>query len=238
MNEAGQQPAMNLSLARVYLRHSDPLVSTRTWQTVLEEIIRTKTGNNQTRWMVMAKSKWMDPIRHRLLIETQAEHLLHVLQCGKVSINVYLRRMHNFAIDMNWLPASVLPKRQWPAVKFKERRGVTLEEHQKIIAAEVNLERKAFYQLCWHLGGSQGDIASLTGEDVDWENGTVCDGESGPQQQGGASSLCKKGVDENSIVGGLRTAGSAQGRITLTPIRVPKRFQGFTFSFSATASLR
>ena len=29
MNEAGHQPAMNLSLARVYLRHSDPLVSTR-----------------------------------------------------------------------------------------------------------------------------------------------------------------------------------------------------------------
>ena len=26
MNEAGKQPAMNLSLARVYLRHSDPLV--------------------------------------------------------------------------------------------------------------------------------------------------------------------------------------------------------------------
>ena len=31
MNEAGKQPAMNLSLARVYLRHSDPLVTTRTW---------------------------------------------------------------------------------------------------------------------------------------------------------------------------------------------------------------
>jgi hypothetical protein len=112
MNEAGQQPAMNLSLARVYLRHSDPLVSARTWQTVFEEIIRSKSGENQIRWQVMAKSKWFDPIRQRLLIETQAEHLLNVLQCGKVSINVYLRRMHNFAIDMNWLPASILPKRQ------------------------------------------------------------------------------------------------------------------------------
>jgi integrase len=27
--------------------------------------------------------------------------------------------------------------------------------------------------LCWHLGGSQGDIANLKGEDVDWQNGTV-----------------------------------------------------------------
>ena len=31
-NEALKQPAMNLSLARVYLRHSDPLVAKRTWQ--------------------------------------------------------------------------------------------------------------------------------------------------------------------------------------------------------------
>ena len=44
----------------------------------------------------------------------------------------------------------------------------TFEEHQQIIAAEVNPERKALYQLCWHLGGSQGDIANLKGEDVDW----------------------------------------------------------------------
>jgi integrase len=172
-NEAHRQPVMNLQIARVYLRHSDPLVASRTWQTVLDEIIKTKTGENQIRWQVMAKSKWFDPIRHRLLIETQAEHLLHVLQCGKVSINVYLRRMHNFAIDMNWLPASVLPKRQWPAVKFKDKRAITLEEHQQIIAAERNPERKVFYQLCWHLGASQGDIAILQGEDVDWLNSTV-----------------------------------------------------------------
>jgi integrase len=173
MNESVKQAAMNLSLARVYLRHSDPMVSKRTWQMVLDEIIRTKTGENQIRWMVMAKSKWLDPIRHRLLIETQAEHLLHVLQCGKVAINVYLRRLHNFALDMNWLPVSVIPRRQWPPVRFKDKRAITLEEHQKIIAAEGNPERKALYQLCWHLGASQGDIANLKGEDVDWQNNTV-----------------------------------------------------------------
>jgi integrase len=62
---------------------------------------------------------------------------------------------------------------EWPDVKYKAKRAVTLEEHQRIIAAEVNPERKVFYQLCWHLGGSQGDIAMLKGEDVDWANGTI-----------------------------------------------------------------
>jgi hypothetical protein len=32
----------------------------------------------------------------------------------------------------------VLPKRQWPPVKFKDKRAITLEEHQKIITVERN----------------------------------------------------------------------------------------------------
>ena len=36
-----------------------------------------------------------------------------------------------------------------------------------------NPERKLLYQLCWHLGASQGDIAALKGQDVDWANNTV-----------------------------------------------------------------
>jgi len=172
-NEAHLQPAINLQIARAYLTASDPLMAKRTWQHVMEAIIGIKTGENQIRWKVVAKSRKFDSLRQRLLITTQAEHFLLVLQLGTVSTNVYLRRMHNFALDMNWLPTSVILKRQWPPVKFKDKRAITFEEHQQIIAAEKNPERKAHYQLCWHLGASQGDIASLKGEDVDWPNGTV-----------------------------------------------------------------
>jgi integrase len=173
LNEAGKQPAMNLGLARVYLKHSDPMVSQRTWQHVLDEIIKLKSGPTQYRWQSAAKDKAFDLIRDRVLIETQAEHLLAVLRTGTVSTNAFLRKIHNFAVDMNWLPATVIPRRQWPALHFKEKRAITLAEHQQILAAEVNPERKTLYQLCWHLGASQGDIANLKGEDVDWTNNTV-----------------------------------------------------------------
>ena len=173
MNEAGKQPAMNLSLARVYLRHSDPMVTIRTWQNVLEEIIGHKTGPTQTRWKSAAKDRAFVPLLHRILIETQAEHLLAVLRTGTVSTNAFLRKVHNFALDMNWLPATVIPRPQWPANHSKEKRAITLQEHQTIIAAEKNPERKVLYQLCWHLGASQGDIACLKGEDVDWTDNTV-----------------------------------------------------------------
>ena len=172
-NESHQQPAINLQIARAYLMAVDPLAVRRTWQHVLDEIIGIKTGPTQVRWKSAAKDKAFDLIRHRVLIETQAEHLLAVLRTGKVSTNAFLRKIHNFALDMNWLPAMVIPRRQWPAIHYKEKRAITLEEHQQIIAAEVNPERRMLYQLCWHLGASQGDIASLKGEDVDWENQTV-----------------------------------------------------------------
>ncbi len=136
MNEAGKQPAMNLSLARVYLRHSDPLVTTRTWQNVLDEIITLKTGPTQARWKSAAKDKGGSTlIRDRVLIETQAEHFLAVLRTGTVSTNAFLRKVHNFALDMNWLPAIVIPRRQWPAIRYKEKRAITLEEHQRILSS-------------------------------------------------------------------------------------------------------
>ena len=172
-NEAGGQAAMNLALARVYLQHADPNASKRTWRQVLDTIIQMKTGPTRDRWETAAKDKAFDLIRDRVLIETQAEHLLAVWRAGKVSTNAFLRKIHNFALDMNWLTATIIPRRQWPALHFRPKRAITFAEHQRIIAAEVNAERKVYYQLCWELGGSQGDVARLVGEDVDWSQGTL-----------------------------------------------------------------
>jgi integrase len=119
------------------------------------------------------KDAAFDSIRNMVVLETQAEHFLKVLEVGSVSTNIYLRRVHNFALDMNWLPWPVLPKRRWPAIKFKEKRGITLAEHLAIVARELNSERKAFYQLAWHLGAAQSDLAFLEAENVDWENHVI-----------------------------------------------------------------
>ena len=75
---------------------------------------------------------------------------------------------------MNWLPWPLIPKRQWPAVRFKDKRAITWDEHCKIVARELNPERKAFYQLAWHLGASQSDLAHLQAEDVDWQARIIC----------------------------------------------------------------
>ena len=172
-NNAERQPVLNLHIAKAYLAGTDNGIATRTWQQAIDALTNTKQGANQHRWRTAAKDKAFAPLLPRVIIETRGELLLQALQAGTVSTNVFLRRLHNFCVDMNWLPWPLIPKRQWPEVKYKEKRAITLDEHQQIIAAEVNPERKVFYQMCWHLGASQGDIAILKGEDVDWTNQTV-----------------------------------------------------------------
>ena len=171
--EAEQQPAVNLQIARAYLAASDPQIATRDWQFVMDELVKLKKDQTQHRWQTAIKDKAFDSIRHLPLLETRPEHFLRVLEAGKVSTNVYLRRIHNFALDMTWLPWPVLAKKRWPAVEFKEKRGITLAEHLAIVAREQNPERKAFYKLAWHLGASQSDLAFLEAENVDWDNHVI-----------------------------------------------------------------
>ena len=166
-NEGEQHPAFSLHLARVYWKAGDPAAGTRTWQFVMDEIVKTKQDTTRHRWGPAIKDRAFDGIRQRVILETQAEHFLRVLEMGTVSTNLYLRRIHNFALDMGWLPWPVVPKKQWPPVQFGEKRAITRAEHEAIVAREQNPERKAFYQLAWHLGASQTDIALLEAENID-----------------------------------------------------------------------
>jgi hypothetical protein len=119
-NEAAHQPAMNLQMAQVYLQHGDPAIATRTWQDVIAQIIAVKSGNTQSRRKSADKDKALDGLRQRRLIETTAEYFLAALKAGTVSTNVYLRRIHHYAVTMHWLPWPVLPKRHWPPIRYGE----------------------------------------------------------------------------------------------------------------------
>jgi len=172
-SEAEKQPAINLQIARAYLAATDSQISTRTWQNVMDEMVKLKTDSTRYRWQTAIKDKAFDIVRKLPVLQTRPEHFLRTLEAGTVSTNVYLRRIHNFALDMTWLPWPVIVKRQWPKVQFKDKRAIKLEEHLAIVAREQNAERKAFYQLAWHLGASQTDIALLTAEDVNWKESAV-----------------------------------------------------------------
>jgi integrase len=172
-NESHRAPTLNRQIARTYFAATDADAAKRTWQVPMDEMTKMKTGATRIRHERAMKDKAFDLIRNLPILETQSMHFLKVLEAGAVATNVFLRRVHNFALDMNWLPWPVLPKKQWPKVRYKEKRAVTAAEHQAIVAYETNPERRAFYECCWYLGGAQSDVAELTAEDIDWQSRVV-----------------------------------------------------------------
>jgi len=128
-NEAHREPMVCLQMARAYLTAADPVMKDRTWTTVMDHMGEAKRGSTKERWETARKDHAFDLIRHLKLTETRAEEFWKVLKMGTVSTNTFLRRMHNFAVDMNWILAPIIPRRQWPPIHFKEKRAITLEEH-------------------------------------------------------------------------------------------------------------
>lgn len=82
-NESVRQPQLNLQIAKAYLAGTDSGVSTRTWQQALDAIVETKSGSTQDRWRRAAKETALDSIRNRIILETQAEHLLACLKAAR-----------------------------------------------------------------------------------------------------------------------------------------------------------
>lgn len=202
-NQAARQPAMNLQLAQVYLQHSDAALAGRTWQDVMLQMVEMREGSNRIRWDRAIREKHFDSIRKIKLIETRAEHFLAVLKIGSTSTNIYLRRIHNFALNMHWLPWPILPKASWPKLKHREKRAITAEEHHLIILREHNPATRAYYELLWHLGGAQSDIANLTAEDIDWNDRTI----SYQRQKTGVMSLISFGEEVATILRTLPRSG-------------------------------
>jgi hypothetical protein len=110
MNESERVPGISLGLARVYLNATDPKLATRTWQDVMENIVVKKSDETRRRWETAIKDKNFDCLRPLPVCETRSEHFDRALADGKVSTNVYLRRIHNHALSMEWLLKSVIPR--------------------------------------------------------------------------------------------------------------------------------
>ena len=202
-NQSERQPVLNLQIAKAYLAGADSGFVNRTWREVMDEFVRVKQGGNRTRSERAMADKAFDAIRDRQLLDTRGEHLLSTLEAGCLSTNNYLRRLHNFALDMGWLAWPILPKRRWPTINYKEKRGITKEEHELIVSRERSVELRSFYWCCWHLGGSQSDVAHLKAEDIDWQAKVV----SFFRSKTGVAQIVHFGDGLAEVLKGLPTSG-------------------------------
>ena len=172
-NEAQRQPVLNLHLARAYLTASDPAFVERTWQSVMEQLQSRGKDSSRERYASVFKSPSFDGLRNKKLLETTADDFFMVFKQNKPSINNFLKRMHNFALSLGWIAIPIVAPYLWPKYEAKERRGITPDEQQSILAIEKKAEWKLFLELLWETGAAQSDAVSMTAEDVDWQTRTI-----------------------------------------------------------------
>jgi len=175
-NHPHRDAGFHAQMARTHILVSNPQNADRTWQSVMEDVENDKSeqaDSTKDRYKRAHASKPFDNIRKLFVANTSADDFKKVLKAGGVSANMYLKRLHNHALGMNWLLVPIIAKKQWPKISHKEKRAIQFEEHQKILERELNPERKALYEICWHIGGSQTDMANLKAENIDWQNRTI-----------------------------------------------------------------
>lgn len=172
-NEAQRQPLLNLHLARAYLTASDPAFVERTWQTVMEQMQSRGKESSRERYQDVFRSPAFDGLRAKKLMETTADDFLAVFKDGKVSIVCFLKRLHNFALSLGWIAIPIVAPYLWPKYEPKDRRGITADEHQTLLAKEKNAEWKLYLELLWETGAAQSDAVNFKAEDIDWQTRTI-----------------------------------------------------------------
>lgn len=175
--EIKRQSLGNPSFPQLLLRTCasviDPRLATRTWNEAIDQMSANRKESTRKRTERAFAGKAFKYFRNKKIIETTAADLLDTLRDANTSTHHYLRRLHNLAHGLGWLPQPILAPKLWPKVRHKVRRAISEGEHQRIIATESNEERKLFYELLWEIGAAQSDAAALSHNNLNWETRTL-----------------------------------------------------------------
>lgn len=169
-NEENNNPQFNREMGTAYFKLSDPLLCKRTWEdvlTVFSEVGPAESTKDRKR-RAFRKGGRFDIIRNINLVDTIAEDFHKIIIFGQTSNIQYLKQLQRYALDCQWLLQEVIANRKIIIPKSKTiKRAVTTEEHRRIISAELNTERRAYYSMLWLTGAAQTDCANLCAENFD-----------------------------------------------------------------------
>ncbi len=166
-NEAANDKNLALAVGQIYLAAIDPAHTSRTWADVIRLMVERGGPNTQARTTRAFESCSFAQIRRKAIHETTSTDFLEVLKDKRKSTIHYLRLLQSMAANLGWLHGrTVLPRQCWPKIVSKPKRAITWDEHQQIMAAEKNTERRLFYEVLWEIGSGQSDAAKLTRDNI------------------------------------------------------------------------
>jgi hypothetical protein len=114
----------------------------------MDEMARHKKGDTQKRWERAMREKPFDMIRAQVLIQTKSQDFLDVMANGTVCTNIFLRRLHNFALEMDWIAKAMIPRRQWPKIEFESKQLSPLKNTKESSQASAILNGACITTCC------------------------------------------------------------------------------------------
>jgi hypothetical protein len=149
-NQAAAQPQLNRTMAKAYLSAKSPELLTRTWADVMEHYSVTGVESTRKRKATAFRSRPFAHLRGLGLIDTEAAHLLAVLEHERAgnSAHHYLRRLHNYALHLGWLLMPVMADAAWPEVRKRKFAAITEEEHRRIVDRSTTSSESFITKCC------------------------------------------------------------------------------------------
>jgi integrase len=175
LNYAKNESALSFVIAKEILRTADSNYALRTWQNVFEGFSNQGSDSTKERKKrAFRRGGRFESIREKLLIETSAEDFDGIIKFGEISTTNYLKQAQTYALDRRWLLEPILnPKQIHTPKRKREPRGITWEEHQRILSHEKNVERANYYRVIFLTGAAQTDAANLRREDFNSQQGIL-----------------------------------------------------------------
>lgn len=112
---------------------------TRTWADAFDSLLK-KGGFSvcsRRRWEFIRKDKRLEKFWMRKFVQTRPGQLMALLHSTELATGLLLRRIHNHALDMKWLPFPILPVTQWSGILAEQRRAIIRKQHSKFAARQL-----------------------------------------------------------------------------------------------------
>jgi hypothetical protein len=102
-----RQPRLNLQMARTYLTACDATIAARTWQQVMNEIVKDKTGSTRRRWDTAVKDNraWTFATQTGQRTPDGKPAWIRLVYAGETKIRRHVKlRRDAYPFDPQWRP--------------------------------------------------------------------------------------------------------------------------------------
>jgi len=133
----------------------------QTWDRLISIYASTgKAPTKQRKLHEFSKKRW-NKLKQTRIDNTTGTDFLELMEAGGQMTQQYLASLQSLAIELGIRSHVVLPKKYWPKIVRKPKRGITEEEHRRLQSNIHSIRWRIYLEILWETGAAQSDAASF-----------------------------------------------------------------------------